>query len=134
MAKSEGIRGYGSLNKHDLIDTILFHRRVVRPQIDELSQMKRDELRRLAKKEGLNVIGSKKERMTQNLARHRILGRHRTMKDIIEDIANEEYKPQEIKGAFKRNFMRFRSKGIEEEKIVSIEQYLQRVKRHVLKK
>ena len=58
MAKSEGIRGYGNLNKRDLIDTILFHRRVVRPQIDELSQMKRDELRRLAKKEGLEVIGS----------------------------------------------------------------------------
>ena len=37
--------------------------------------MKRDELRRLARKEGLEVIGSKKERMTQNLARHRILGR-----------------------------------------------------------
>ena len=41
MAKTESVRGYGMLNKHDLIDTILYHRRVVKPQFDDLSQLRK---------------------------------------------------------------------------------------------
>ena len=60
IAKTEGVRGYGSLNKRDLIDTILYHRRVIKPQIYGLSQLKKDELRRLAREEGLKVVGGRK--------------------------------------------------------------------------
>ena len=57
------------------------------------------------------------------------------MRDIIEDVANEELKPYNIEGAFNGNFIRFRSEGIEEDKpLVTIEQYLQKTRRHVLKK
>ena len=41
LAKTEGVRGYGSLIKSDLIDTILYHRRVVKPQIDDLSRLRK---------------------------------------------------------------------------------------------
>ena len=50
------------------------------------------------------------------------------MKGIVEDVASEELKPREITGAFNENFIRFRSEGVEEGKIVSIEQYLDRAK------
>ena len=36
------------LNKRDLIDTILYHRRVVKPLSDNLSQLKKEDLKRLA--------------------------------------------------------------------------------------
>ena len=45
IAKKEGIRGYGSLNKRNLIDTILYHRRVAKSQIDSLSHLKKMSLR-----------------------------------------------------------------------------------------
>ena len=48
VAKTEGVRGYGMLNKRDLIDTILYHRRVVKPLSDNLSQLKKEDLKRLA--------------------------------------------------------------------------------------
>ena len=45
---------------------------------------------------------------------------------------NEEFKPVRI--AFEGNFIRFRSEGVGEDKpLVSIDQYLKKVKRHVLK-
>ena len=59
------------------------------------------------------------------------------MKDIVEDIANEfEFKPVKMTGAFEGNYVKFRSKGVEEKRpLVSIEQYLQRkTYRHVVKK
>jgi len=59
LAKAEGIRGYGSLNKRNLIDTILYHRRVIKPHINDLSKLTRSELVRLARKEGLKVIGGR---------------------------------------------------------------------------
>ena len=134
MAKAEGIRGYGSLKKSELIDTILFHRRVVKPHIAELSNMTKNDLKRLAKDEGLTVIGGRKDRIAQNIAKHRVFNvRGSTMKNLIEDIANEEFKPKSIEGAFNGNYMRFRSEGIKEsEDLVTIEQYLHKVKRHVL--
>ena len=68
LAKEEGIRGYGSLNKRKLIDTILFHRRVIQPHIADLSRMTRTELVNRARAEGLKVIGGKKARIAQNIA------------------------------------------------------------------
>jgi len=132
IAKAEGVRGYGSLNKRNFIDTILYHRRVVRPQIDGLRQLRKDELKRLAREEGLEVIGSKKDRIAQNIARHRVFGRRNAMRNIVEDIAGEEYKAVEKEGAFNGNFRRFKSKGVEG-MIVNIEEYLQKTRSHVLK-
>ena len=39
LAKAENIRGYGRLNRSKLIDTILYHRRVVQPQTKDLSKL-----------------------------------------------------------------------------------------------
>ena len=134
VAKTEGVRGYGILNKRDLIDTILYHRRVVKPQFDDLSRLRKEDLKRLAQEEGLKVVGSKKNRIMQNIARHRVFGRRNALKNILEDVVNEEFKPVSIDGAFEGNFIRFRSEGFGEDKpLVSIEQYLKKVRRHVLK-
>ena len=133
MAKSEGLRGYGRLRKPDLIDSILFHRSLVKPQVDMLSQLRKDELKRMARDEGLQIIGSRKGRIAENIARHRVHRKQKTMKDIVEDIANQEFKPQRIEGAFDGNYLRFRSEGVEEDRIVTIEEYLQKVRRHVSK-
>ena len=134
LAKTEGVRGYGSLIKSDLIDTILYHRRVVKPQIDDLSRLGKGDLKRLAREEGLEVVGSRKDRIAQNIVRHRVFGRRNALKDVLEDVVNEEFKPVSIEGAFEGNFIRFRSEGVEEDKpLVSIEQYMKKVKRHVLK-
>ena len=122
------------LNKRDLIDTILYHRRVVKPLSDNLSQLKKEDLKRLAQEGGLKVVGNRKDRIAQNIARHRVFGRRNALKDVLEDVANEEFKPVSIEGAFEGNFICFRSEGVEEGKpLVSIDQYLKKVKRHVLK-
>ena len=56
VAKTEGVRGYGMLNKRDLIDTILYRRRVVKPLSDDLSQLRKEDLKRLAQEGGLKVV------------------------------------------------------------------------------
>ena len=96
LAKTEGVRGYGSLIKSDLIDTILYHRRVVKPQIDDLSRLGKGDLKRLAREEGLEVVGSRKDRIAQNIVRHRVFGRRNALKDVLEDVVNEEFKPVSI--------------------------------------
>ena len=56
-----------------------------------------------------------------------------TLKDIVEDIANEEYKARRAEGAFNDGYTLHRSKGVDEG-IVTIEDYLYKyVKRHILK-
>jgi len=72
LAKGEGVRGYGSLNKRNLIDTILYHCRVVQPHIEDLSKLRTSELVDLARREGLKVIGGKKTRVAQNIALNRL--------------------------------------------------------------
>jgi len=67
------------------VDSILYHRRVVKPHIDELSKLRRDELRRLAKEEGLKVIGVKKHRIASNIARHRVLRIRIGLKAVFEE-------------------------------------------------
>lgn len=80
------------------------------------------------------MVGGGKDRIAQNIARHRVFGRRNALKDMLEDVMSEEFKPVSIEGAFEGNFIRFRSEGVEEDKpLVSIEQYLKKVKRHVLK-
>ena len=130
LARREGIRGYSALKKGDLVDSILFHRRVVKPRIAELQGLTKKEIRTHAKQAGVKVIGGRKDRMMANLARHQV-GR---LKSIIEDVACEEYKPLEIKGAFNGGYKRYRSKGVDSGAIVSVEGYLEKVRRHVLKK
>ena len=121
------------LNKRDLIDTILYHRRVVKPLSDNLSQLKKEDLKRLAQEGGLKVVGNRKDRIAQNIARHRVFGRRNALRDVLEDVANEEFKPVSIEGAFEGNFIRFRSEGVEEDKPLVPIDYLKKVKRHVLK-
>ena len=143
LAKAENIRGYGSLNRNKLIDTILYHRRVVQPQIKDLSKLRKSELVRLAKKEGLKVIGGKKARIAQNIATNRVSNRIGSMQRIVEDVANSEvvelalakrFRPEEIEGAFDGGYVRFRSKGVEKHQgVVSIKEYIQRTRHHVLK-
>jgi len=129
------------LNKRNLIDTILYHRRVVQPHIKDLSKLTRSELVNLARKEGLKVIGGRKTRVAQNIALSRVSSR--PMKHIVEDVANSEvvevamskrFKPEEIEGAFDGGYVRFRSKGVEEhQSMVSVEQYLHRTRHHMSK-
>ena len=130
LARREGLRGYSQLKKGELIDSILYHRRVVKPRIDNLKTLTKEALRRQAKQVGLEVIGSRKDRIAHNLAHH--LTKRSVMKNIVEDIAGEKFKAEEEEGSFNGNFRRFRSKGIEGE-IVTIEEYLQKTRRHVLK-
>jgi len=125
LAKEEGIRD----------------RRVIQPHIADLSRLTRTELVNRARAEGLKVIGGKKARIAQNIALNRISKRAGPLKRIVEDVANADvvevnmskgYAPKEIKGAFDGNFVRFRSKGVEENRrMVSVEQYLQRTRHHV---
>ena len=122
-----------------MIDTILYHRRVVQPQIKDLSSLRKSELVKLAKKEGLKVIGGKKARIAQNIAVNRVSNRIGSMQRIVEDVANSEvveltlskrFRPEEIDGGY----VRLRSKGVEEHQgVVSVEEYIQRTRHHVLK-
>ena len=143
LAKAEGIRGYGSLNKSKLIDTILYHRRVVKPHIEDLNRLTRSQLVNLAKRDGLRVIGGKKARVAQNVALGRISGRVESMRRDVEDVANagvvevalsKRFKPKEIEGAFDGGYVRFRSEGVEEHQgVVKVERYLHRTRHHVSK-
>ena len=90
ISKTEGIRGYGSLNKRNLVDTILYHRRVIQPHIADLSKLTRTELVNRARAEGLKVIGGKKARIAQNIALSRVLKRAGPLKRIVEDVANAD--------------------------------------------
>ena len=133
IARHEGLRGYTSQRKSDLIDSILYYRRVVKPRSRELQNLTRDQIRQLAVKEGLvNGIGQKKQRMIKNLSyRFRVM-RNR-LKEAVENIANEEYKARRVEGAFNDGYTLHRSKGVHEG-IVTIEDYLYKyVKRHILK-
>ena len=113
-----------------MIDSILYHRRVVKPRINDLKTLTKEELRRQAKQVGLEVIGSRKDKIVHNLTRH--LTKRNTKKVIVEDIASAKYKALEVEGVFNGDFRLFRSKGVEG-KIVSIEEYLQKTRRHMLK-
>ena len=92
MAREEGLRGYGNLRKPELIDTILYHRRAVKPQVDMLSQLKKEELKRLAREEGLTTIGNK-SRIAQNITHHQVYRKNRPLLDVLEDVINDELKP-----------------------------------------
>ena len=131
VAKEEGLSGYSQLKKAGLIDSILYHQRVVKSRISDLKTLTKEELRRQAKQLGLEVIGTRKDRIAHNLARH--LVKRDTMKDIVEDIASAEFKALEVEGAIDGNFRRFRSEGVKDGEILTIEEYLQKVRRHVLK-
>ena len=80
------------MNKRELIDTVLYHRRVVKPRIKYLSSLRKSELVRLAKKEGMKIVGGKKARIAQaqNIAMNRVSNRLGSMKRIVEDVANSE--------------------------------------------
>ena len=67
IAQNAGLRGYGKLNKNDLIDNILFYSSHIKPKALELQKLTRDQIRNLAMKEGLlNGIGRKKNQMIKN--------------------------------------------------------------------
>ena len=70
IAKKEKFRGYTSLSKNDLIQTILYHRRVVKPLLSGQKQLihgfTKDMLRKQANKEGLLRVGCTKKQMIEN--------------------------------------------------------------------
>ena len=57
----------------------------MKPQFDDLSRLKKEDLRRLAQEEGLKIVGSRKNRIMQNIARHCVFGRRNALKNILED-------------------------------------------------
>ena len=70
--------------------------------------------------------------MIKNLLHHRFRVMRNTLRNIVEDIANEEYKARRVEGAFNDSYTLHRSKGVDEG-IVTIEDYLNKyVKRHIL--
>ena len=99
-----------------------------------MKNLTRDQIRQLAVKEGLlNGIGQKKDRMIKNLSYHRFSVMRNRLKDIVENIADEEYKARRVEGAFNDGYTLHKSKGVDEG-IVTIEDYLNKyVKRHILK-
>ena len=134
IARNAGIRRYANLNKNDLIDNILYYSFHIKPKAAELQKLTRDQIRNLAMKEGLlNGIGRKKSQMIKNLSHHRYGVMRNTLKNIVENIANEEYKARRVEGAFNDGYTFHKSKGVDEG-IVTIEDYLNKyVKRHILK-
>ena len=83
IARNEKIRGYTKLKKNDLIQSILYHRRVVKPLLRGQKQLihsyTNTMLREKANKEGLLHVGRTKKQMIENLAMHRINTMHRTI-------------------------------------------------------
>ena len=73
IAKNEKLRGYTKLKKNDLIQTILYHRRVVKPLLRGQKQLIHSYtnamLREKANKEGLLHVGQR----TKNLAMQMIV-------------------------------------------------------------
>ena len=109
LAKEEGLRGYSQLKKGELIDSILYHRRVVKPRIDNLKTLTKEELRRQAKQVGLKVIGGKKDRIAHNLANH--LVKRNVIRSINDDITGERITPVEHEQAMNGAYKSFRIAG-----------------------
>ena len=79
-------RGYTSLSKNDLVQTILY-RRVVKPLLRGQKQLihgfTKDMLREHANKEVLLRVGCTKKQMIKSLAMHRIAGEYDSQRHVF---------------------------------------------------
>ena len=142
IAKNEKLRGYTKLKKNDLIQTILYHRRVVKPLLRGQKQLIRcytkDKLREKANKEGLLHVGRTKKQMIENLAMHRINTMHRTITgkyDSLLHVVNwVKYKdhvtPIPYQHAIKEVYRSFRLNGVNK---MDVDNYLKLVESHLVK-
>ena len=142
IAKNEKLRGYTKLKKNDLIQTILYHRRVVKPLLRGQKQLIRcytkDKLHEKANKEGLLHVGRTKKQMIENLAMHRINTMHRRITgkyDSLLHVVNwVKYKdhvtPVPYQHAVNEVYRSFRLNGVNK---MDVDNYLKLVESHLVK-
>ena len=114
IAKNKGIKGYNSLDKDELLKTIL------------LSSLSLDELRSISK--------FVKIRNCENMSENELLDAFKSSQsddEIIRDFLYEAeeiyYEPRKIKGAFGGNYVEYESNGDTDE-ISLIEGYLKKIR------
>ena len=135
IAKKEKLRGYTSLSKNDLIQTILYHRRVVKPLLRGQKQLihgfTKDMLRQQAQKEGLNRIGRTKKQMIENLAMHRITGKYDSLLHVVNWVKyKDQVTPIPHQHAINEVYRSFRLNGVNK---MDIDSYLKLVESHLVK-
>ena len=142
IAKNEKIRGYTKLKKNDLIQSILYHRRVVKPLLRGQKQLIHSYtnamLRGKANQEGLLHVGRTKKQMIENLAMHRINTMHRTITgkyDSLLHLVNwDKYKdhvtPVPYQHAVNEVYRSFRLNGVNK---MDVDNYLKLVESHLVK-
>ena len=125
IAKKEGLRGYVSLKKNDLVQTILFHRTVIKPHVrySGLHGKTISELR------GEGSTGRMKKQMIENLVRDRIEGNYDVKKRQVDWVKHrEETRPNLYDHALNRTYRSFRLNGVEK---TDPERYIQLVEPHI---
>ena len=115
IAKKEKLRGYTSLSKNDLIQTILYHRRVVKPLLRGQNQLihgfTKGMLLKQANKEGLLRVGRTKKEVIENLAMHRIAGEYDSRRHVINWVKYKDHTtPYKHNHAINEVFRTFRLK------------------------
>ena len=135
IAKKEKFRGYTSVSRNDSIQTIFYHRRVVKPLLRGPKQLIRgftkDMLRKQANKEGLLRVGGTKRQMIENLATHRIAGEYESGRHVVNWVNHKEHvTPVLHQHAIHDVFTTFRLNGIEK---MDVDTYLKLVKKHLRK-
>ena len=135
IAEKEKFRGYTSLSKNDLIQTILYHRRVVKPLLRGQNRLihgfTKDMLRKQANKEGLLRLGRTKKQMIENLAMHRIAGEYNSRRHVINWVKYKDHTtPNKHKHAINEVFRTFRINGVEK---MDVDTYLILVEQHLRK-
>ena len=142
IAKNEKIRGYTKLKKNDLIQSILYHRRVLKPLLRGQKQLIHSYtnamLREKANKEGLLHVGRTKKQMIENLAMHRINTMHRTITgkyDSLLHLVNwDKYKdhvtPVPYQHAVNEVYRSFRLNGVNK---MDVDNYLKLLESHLVK-
>ena len=133
IAKKEKLRGYTSLSKNDLIQTILYHRRVVKPLLSGQKQLihgfTKDMLHEQAQKEGLNRIGRTKKEMIENLAMHRITGKYDSLLHVVNWVKYKDHiTPVPHQHAINEVYRSFRLNGVSK---MDIDSYLKLVESHL---
>ena len=135
IAKKEKLRGYTSLSKNDLIQTILYQRRVVKPLLRRQKQLihgfTKDMLREQAQKESLNRICRTEKQMIENLAMHRITGKYDSLLHVVNWVKyKDQVTPIPHQHAINEVYRSFRLNGVNQ---MDIDSYLKLVESHLVK-
>ena len=118
-----------------MIQTILYHRRVVKPLLSGQKQLihgfTKDMLRQQAQKEGLNRIGRTKKQMIENLAMHRITGKYDSLLHVVNWVKYKDHvTPVPHQHAINEVYRSFRLNGVNK---MDIDSYLKLVESHLVK-